>query len=54
MQNEQLEGHWVRGDIVLDDRDDDRDKEKWLDLKNIYIYMPNVTVMTGRPNDRSL
>lgn len=37
MQNEQLEGHQVRGDIVLDDKDDDRDKEKWSDLINLYI-----------------
>lgn len=35
MQNEQLEGHWVRGDIVLDDKDDD--KKKWSDLINLYI-----------------
>lgn len=37
MQNEQLEDHEVRGDIVLDDKDDKSDKEKWSDLVNLYI-----------------
>lgn len=36
MQNEQLRSRQEREDIVLDDNGDERDKEKWSNLINIY------------------